>query len=214
MTYLTSMVVADERMVVMNAVQIRRPVQVRWVVLTVLLVVAALAAGQWRWGVISPRTFEIHASNAFDVENPEQLKGFSDFIVVADVVDEGGRVKDLRTNFTVEVAESIKGELPGTWTVSQLGYVDGRDEYVSPRNPRLEVGKTYLLALAVDVDGNTLNVLPGNLASQPITGVRSVDSIPLASKDTPAVYPPEMDEFRAQHEELRTDFLARNPGTS
>ncbi len=172
--------------------------------------VVAGTGAQLRWGLFVPREREIAGSWAFELDDPSKVMGYSDFVVAASVVGRGDTVKSMRTNYEIVVERSLKGELDGTWIVSQLGYSQGRDTFVPEGQPPLEVGESYVLSLVVDVDAESLNVLGGPLAVEVVSGQGAVESSVLGNPGLRSRYPDELVATKADQAQRRAAFVANH----
>ncbi|HEV2757215.1 MAG TPA: hypothetical protein VG318_15725 [Actinomycetota bacterium] len=149
----------------MNIHALRRP---RVMPLVALGVGAALSLGMMQLGWFGePRIVEIHTSYGFDLTDAESVFGYAHFVATAEVTEELGKVGD-STHFKVSPVEEMKGELPDSVTVAQIGFELDGDVYQMEDQPLLEVGETYVLALTApyeDAASEVLTVLGGPVSA-------------------------------------------------
>lgn len=89
----------------------------------------------------------ISASYAFDVTDQKQLVGWADNVFIGRVKETKGTSNEdgfLETQFEVEVAENIKGELNGNITVNQQGGYEGNKLLLVENDQLLKEGESYL----------------------------------------------------------------------
>lgn len=89
----------------------------------------------------------VQTSHAFDVTDPKRLVGWADNVFVGRVVKLSGKSDErgmLETQFKVEVAENIKGELHGDITVNQQGGYEGETLILVENDQLLKEGESYL----------------------------------------------------------------------
>ena len=107
---------------------------------------------------------------SFDVANDRELVGVAHNVFVGKVIAQTGTTTDpyLRTQFSVEVLENIKGNLTGTVTVSQKGgyeHFEGKQYLIITKGDKLLVpGESYLFVTKVsDFGGHLLVPVYGDL---------------------------------------------------
>lgn len=107
---------------------------------------------------------------SFNVTDDRELVGAAQNVFVGKVIAQTGTTTDpdLRTQFSVEVLENIKGNLTGTVTVSQNGgyeNFEGKQYLIITEGDKLlEPGETYLFATRVsDFGGHLLVPVYGDL---------------------------------------------------
>jgi len=107
---------------------------------------------------------------AVDVTDDRELVGAAHNVFVGKVIAQTGTTTDpyLRTQFSVEVLEVIKGNLSGTVTVNQKGgyeYFEGKDYLILTKGDKLlEPGESYLFVTrGNDARGHTFVPVYGNL---------------------------------------------------
>lgn len=136
-----------------------RPKRMSAVVIGVVaLALSAAVYSAW------PTTMEhrsIESSYAYDVTNLKLLSGQADAIVIANVVGVSETDEEAgTTSFTIDVTDSIKGNLGGRQTVEQLGFVEttGKTHTTveDPDQPLLQVGSTALLTLGQEPDSRLI----------------------------------------------------------
>lgn len=89
----------------------------------------------------------LQASYAFDVTDPQRLVGWADHVFIGKVVEMSGTSDEygmLETQFKVEVAENIKGELQGQVMVNQQGGYEGENLILVENDQLLKEGESYL----------------------------------------------------------------------
>ncbi|MCM3574004.1 hypothetical protein M3172_12470 [Mesobacillus subterraneus] len=89
----------------------------------------------------------VQTSHAFDVTDPQRLVGWADNVFVGKVIKMSGTSEEsgmLETQFKVEVAETIKGELQGEVTVNQQGGYEGKKLILVENDQLLKEGESYL----------------------------------------------------------------------
>lgn len=135
-------------------------------------ILAASAIGYVAWDVSDPpETQTISGSYAFDVNNPELLAGYSDALAVVTVLDEGTATKvdeAVYTDFTVQLEQALKGELPAKLTVRQTGGKDGEDTFVLEDQPLLNQGQSYVVALSQEPGRSQFTLVAGPLSAKPL----------------------------------------------
>jgi hypothetical protein len=105
----------------------------------------------------------VQTSHAFDVTDPQRLVGWADNVFVGKVVkmsgtsDERGMVE---TQFKVEVAENIKGELQGEVTVNQQGGYEGKNLILVENDKLLKEGESYLFVSRKNEEQNWHTAVP------------------------------------------------------
>lgn len=107
---------------------------------------------------------------SFDVTDDRELVGAAHNVFVGKVIAQTGTTIDpyLRTQFSVEVLENIKGNLTGTVTVSQKGgyeNLEGKQYLIITKGDKLlEPDETYLFVTRVsDFGGHLLIPVYGDL---------------------------------------------------
>ncbi|ESU33944.1 hypothetical protein G3A_03875 [Bacillus sp. 17376] len=99
----------------------------------------------------------------FDVTDPQRLVGWADNVFVGKVVEMSGtsdKYGMLETQFKVEVAENIKGELQGEVTVNQQGGYEGESLILVENDQLLEEGESYLFVSGKNEEQNWHTVVP------------------------------------------------------
>lgn len=95
----------------------------------------------------NPVIQRIQTSYAFDVTDTKRLVGWADHVFIGKVVEMSGSSDEyglLETQFKVEVAENIKGELQGKVTVNQQGGYEGKNLILAENDQLLKEGESYL----------------------------------------------------------------------
>ncbi|MFT9596959.1 hypothetical protein [Mesobacillus sp.] len=110
----------------------------------------------------------VQTSHAFDVTDPQRLVGWADNVFVGKVVNMSGTSDEygmLETQFKVEVAENIKGELQGEVTVNQQGGYEGKNLILVENDQLLKEGESYLFISRMNGEQNWHTVVPvyGNI---------------------------------------------------
>lgn len=108
----------------------------------------------------------IYTSYAFDPGDKAKLMDFSDEALIGRVTGKAKTLEDQSsTVWTVDVLDTIKGDVAGTVQVQQTGYVDeGGRLHETEDQPVLQVGKDFLLVTTEGEDG-VLLLLGGSSAS-------------------------------------------------
>jgi hypothetical protein len=105
----------------------------------------------------------VQTSHAFDVTDPQRLVGWADNVFVGKVVKMSGTSDEygmLETQFKVEVAENIKGELQGEVTVNQQGGYEGKNLILVENDKLLKEGESYLFVSRKNQEQNWHTVVP------------------------------------------------------
>jgi hypothetical protein len=125
----------------------------KWFTLAAPALAAMIALGIAGPGLLSdhppkdPVIQTIQTSYAFDVTDTKRLVGWADHVFIGKVVEMSGTSDEygmLETQFKVEVAENIKGDLQGEVTVNQQGGYEGKNLILVENDQLLEKGKSYL----------------------------------------------------------------------
>ncbi|MBT2641358.1 hypothetical protein J7I80_03825 [Bacillus sp. ISL-41] len=105
----------------------------------------------------------VQTSHAFDVTDPQRLVGWADNVFIGKVIKMSGTSEErgmLETQFKVEVAESIKGELQGEVTVNQQGGYDGKKLILVENDQLLKEGESYLFISRKNEEHDFHTVVP------------------------------------------------------
>lgn len=105
----------------------------------------------------------VQTSHAFDVTDPQRLVGWADNVFVGKVVKMSGTSDErgmLETQFKVEVAENIKGELQGEVTVNQQGGYEGKNLILVENDQLLKEGESYLFVSRKNEEQDWHTVVP------------------------------------------------------
>ncbi|MBT2638226.1 hypothetical protein [Bacillus sp. ISL-39] len=105
----------------------------------------------------------VQTSHAFDVTDPQRLVGWADNVFVGKVTKMSGTSEErgmLETQFKVEVAETIKGELQGEVTVSQQGGYEGKNLILVENDQLLKEGESYLFISRKNEEHDWHTVVP------------------------------------------------------
>jgi hypothetical protein len=125
----------------------------KWIVFAAPGLAAIIALGIAGPGLLSDQPPEnpviqtVQTSHAFDVTDPQRLVGWADNVFIGKVIKISGTSEEtemLETQFKVEVAENIKGELQGEVTVSQQGGYEGKKLILVENDQLLKEGESYL----------------------------------------------------------------------
>ncbi|MBT2681034.1 hypothetical protein J7E38_18750 [Bacillus sp. ISL-35] len=95
----------------------------------------------------NPEVQNIPASYAFDVTDQKQLVGWADNVFIGKVEETKGTSNEdgiLETQYEVEVAENIKGQLNGRIMVNQQGGFEGNKLVLVENDQLLKEGESYL----------------------------------------------------------------------
>lgn len=118
-----------------------------------LVAVSVIAyGGLWQGWLLPGSTHTIEGGYTFDLGDPAQVAGYVDYVFVARVIEEGSRVDD-STFFRLEVVENLKGRVPESVTVTQLGFARGRQTWQLEDQPRFRVGQAYVIAASAPAAG-------------------------------------------------------------
>jgi hypothetical protein len=105
----------------------------------------------------------VQTSHAFDVTDPQRLVGWADNVFIGKVIKMSGTSEErgmLETQFKVEVAESIKGELQGEVTVNQQGGYEGKKLILVENDQMLKEGESYLFISRKNEEHDFHTVVP------------------------------------------------------
>ena len=99
---------------------------------------------------VTTRTQAVEMDSAFDVTDPQQLAGWADAVFVGTVIEQVG-TKAVgpfpETQFSVEVLQTLKGDVAGQILVNQQGgYGTDGTLYLLDDDPLIEPGATYLMS--------------------------------------------------------------------
>ena len=117
----------------------------------------------------APSTVNMHGSFRYDRGDKRAVAGNAQIILVGRVLGQvgtfplvSGRARIPRTQFSVQVITSLKGNRTGQITVNQMGgrRADGT-MYRFDNDPLLEAGGTYLLAGSYSASDHWYSLIPG-----------------------------------------------------
>lgn len=156
------------------------------------------------------RSVPIGTSWAFDLSDPAQVAGFSDFVVVA-TVDRVLEEREESTVFTASVSDWLKGNTPAVIRVEQGGVRKGAVTVEMPEQPLLSVGKRYVLALNIPADpaSEVLILVAGPLSGHEASGVEAALEQGVAAPRWPETMRPAAQRGR---QEALNRWLSGHPG--
>jgi hypothetical protein len=141
----------------------------KWLVFAAPGLAAIIALGIAGPGLLSNQPPEnpviqtVQTSHAFDVTDPQRLVGWADNVFIGKVIKMSGTSEErgmLETQFKVEVAESIKGELQGEVTVNQQGGYEGKKLILVENDKLLKEGESYLFISRKNEEHDFHTVVP------------------------------------------------------
>jgi hypothetical protein len=141
----------------------------KWIAIAAPGVAVLIALGIAGPGLFSDQPVENHVvqtvqtSHAFDVTDPQRLVGWADNVFVGKVVKMTGTSDEsgvLETQFKVEVAENIKGELQGEVTVNQQGGYEGKNLILVEDDQLLKEGESYLFISRINEEQYWHTIVP------------------------------------------------------
>jgi len=141
----------------------------KWLVFAAPGLAAIIALGIAGPGLLSNQPPEnpvirtVQTSHAFDVTDPQRLVGWADNVFIGKVIKMSGTSEErgmLETQFKVEVAESIKGELQGEVTVNQQGGYEGKKLILVENDQLLKEGESYLFISRKNEEHDFHTVVP------------------------------------------------------
>lgn len=199
-----------------------RPKRNRWALATAGLLTLAIAAygtpfaATLGFGIRIPQS----SSWAFDLSDPAQVAGYTDYVVIGTVIDMLDTSAE-RSTFLVRVDDSLDAKLTGDIKVSQSAGRVGSAIFEDSDQPLLKVGDKYILALSVEApDSDTLGLLSGPLSGQPVADRSAAPAAALIAAGNGS-FPPgfrkglasERDAARTAWEIERPESIAPTPTT-
>ncbi|MBT2693771.1 hypothetical protein [Bacillus sp. ISL-55] len=143
--------------------------KMKWLAFATPGIAAIIALGIAGPGLLSNKPPEnpviqtVQTSHAFDVTDPQRLVGWADNVFVGKVIKMSGTSEErgmIETQFKVEVAENIKGELQDEVTVNQQGGYEGQNLILVENDQLLKEGESYLFVSRKNEEQDWHTVVP------------------------------------------------------